>query len=199
MSLRNLTQVETTNIIAEKPRAILNLYRLLNPYLKQWFRHKVADKHDQEELIADTILSILDSLPRFNQNSCFNTWVNAIAQHELVDYYRRRKIKTVLFSKFPLLEHIADMALGPQLALEEKEAKDKIYQTFKNLSEGNAAILRLRYLEGLNVSAICKQLNISYKAAESRLSRARSAFAKAYVCQSDTYQTHRQIFDSAND
>ena len=181
MSIRNLTNTEIANIIAEKPRAILNLYSLLNPYLKQWFLHKITNQHDREEIIADTMLSILDSLPKFNQNSSFNTWINAIAQHELIDYYRRHKIKAILFSAFPFLENIADLALGPQLALEEKEAKQRIYLTLKKLNEGNAQILRLRYLEGLSVFQISQKMGLSYKAAESKLSRARLAFAKTYV------------------
>jgi len=188
MSIRNLTNTEIANIIAEKPRAILDLYCLLNPYLKHWFANKIANEKDREEIIADTILSILDSLPRFKQGSKFNTWVNAIAQHELVDYYRRRKIKTILFSAFPFLENLADIALGPQLALEEKEAKLRIYQTLKNIGEGYYQILRLRYLEGLSVLEISQILGISYKAAESKLSRARLAFAKFYVYQRPNLQ-----------
>lgn len=188
MSIRNLTNSEIADINAEKPRAILLLYSLITPYLKQWFRHKVSDEKDREEIIADTILSILDSLPRFKQNSSFNTWVNAIAKHELVDHYRRRKLKAILFSAFPFLENLVDMALGPQLALEEKEAKIKIYQTFKKLSEGNAAILRLRYLEGLSVAEISQKMGLSYKAAESKLSRARLAFTKIYVYQGPNLQ-----------
>lgn len=183
MALRNLTPSEINDIVCEKPAAILRLYSLLNPYLHQWFSTKVADLADREELVADSILSILDSLPRYRGDSKFGTWILAIAKHELVDYYRRRKIKTILFSAFPFLETIADKALGPQLALEEKEAKQHIYRTFQKLNEGNATILRLRYLEGFSVSEIALQLGLSYKATESKLSRARQAFATAYVSQ----------------
>lgn len=181
MFIGNLTINEIKDIINEHPRAILDLYRQLTPYLQHWFSQKVNDEKDGEELVQDTILSVLDSLPRYKHESSFSTWVVSIAKHELVDYYRRRKIKTILFSAFPFLEELADMALGPQLALEEKEAKDKILQTFKKLSEGNELVLRLRYMEGLSVNEIAHKLGISYKAAESKLSRARLAFSKAYV------------------
>jgi len=183
MSIRNLTSTEVLDIISEKPRAILAFYKIVTPHLQQYFQHKIADEHDREEIIQDTMLSILDSLPRYKAKSTFSTWILAIAHHELVDYYRRRKIKTILFSAFPFLENIADLALGPQLALEEKEAKQRIYLTLKKLNEGNAKILRLRYLEGLSVTVIARKLGISYKAAESKLSRARLAFCSQYVYQ----------------
>ncbi|NMC35865.1 RNA polymerase sigma factor [Candidatus Beckwithbacteria bacterium] len=178
---------QLTNVILEKPRSVLQFYRKLKPYLATYFDHKISNSRDREEIIQDTILAVFDSLPTYKGQSSFKTWVRAIAHHELVDYYRRKKIKTLLFSKFPFLEQIVDKALGPQLALEEKEAKLKIFATFKKLSEGNAKILRLRYMEGLSVHAIAAQLQISYKAAESRLSRARLAFAKAYLYQSSYF------------
>ncbi len=176
-----LTNQEITKIINEEPRALLNFLRQLSPILKRFFYSRIDNAQDQEELVQDTILSIIDSLPQFQNKSKFSTWAISIARHELIDYYRRKKIKAILFSRFPFLEQIVSKALGPQLALEEKETKDKIYQTFKKLSEGQADILRLRYLEGLSVSAIARQLDITYKAAESRLFRARLAFSKSFV------------------
>ena len=176
------------DIIRENPKALLWFYQHTLPFLRKFFFHKVSDEKDREELLQDTLLSIFDSLPQFCHQSSFSTWCIGIAKHELVDYYRRQKIKTILFSHFPFLKDIVDKALGPQLALEEKETKDKIFSTFKNLSEGNSLVLRLRYIEGLSVSDIALKLGITYKAAESRLSRARLAFQELYVYKSTTIQ-----------
>lgn len=177
----NLSQTQIHLLIIQDPLATLKFYRQITPILAKYFSGKVANIKDREELIHDTILSILDSLPQFNRKSKFSTWVFSIAHHELVDYYRKRKIKEVIFSHFPFLENIIDKALGPQLALEEKEKKVQIKNTLENLSEGYSQILRLRYIEGLTVTQIAQILNITYKAAESRLSRARLAFQKDFV------------------
>ena len=168
-------------VIAEEPKAVLQFYRLVQPKITLFFQDKIASPEDRQEVIQDTLLSIFDSLPQFAQKCQFTTWMRTIASHELVDYYRRKKIKTLLFSHFPALEYIIDKALGPQLALEEKELKHKIFKTFKKLSEGNTHILRLRYMDGLSVAEIAQTLDITYKAAESKLSRARLAFQKAYI------------------
>lgn len=176
----NFIKTQITSLINENPRSILEFYNKVQPYLEKYFKNKIDNKRDREEVIQDTIISILDSLPGYKFQSKFTTWIYSIARHELIDYYRRKKIKHILFSTFPFLENIIDKALGPQFALEEKEAKHKIYNTFKNLTEGYSQILRLRYLEGLTVSQISEKLNITYKAAESKLSRARLAFQKEY-------------------
>ncbi|NMB57180.1 sigma-70 family RNA polymerase sigma factor [Candidatus Beckwithbacteria bacterium] len=177
----DLTAKQISDVIRENPRAMLVFYSQVYPFLVRFLQNKINNQEDREELIQDIILAILDSLPQFKAQAKFKTWVYTIAKHELIDYYRKKKIKNILFSHFPFLEKLADMALGPELALEEKQAKQKIFETLKNLSEGYAQILRLRYIEGLSVQQIADKLDISYKAAESRLGRARLAFQKEFV------------------
>ena len=177
----NLEKIQISKLVKQNPRELLKFYRTVNPLLTKYFAKKIKNAQDRQEIIQDTILSILDALPAFKQNSKFSTYIYSIARHELIDYYRRKKIKTILFSHFPFLKTLASKALGPQLSLEEKEKKQQIYRCLKNLSEGYSTILRLRYIEGLSVKKISKKLSITYKAAESRLSRARLAFQKEFV------------------
>jgi RNA polymerase sigma-70 factor (ECF subfamily) len=170
-----------TQVIANDDRAITQLYWQYVPRLRRFFKDRIGDKKDAEEVVHDTFLSVLDALPSFDGKAKLSTWIMGIAKHELVDYYRKKKIKKLLFSRFPFLEKLVDQALGPQLALEEKQLKQRILKTFQKLSEGYALILRLKYVEGLSVAEIAQTLEISYKAAESRLTRARLAFQKVFV------------------
>ena len=120
----------------------------------------------------------------------------AIAKHELVDYYRRRKIKTFVFSHFPFLKNIVDKALGPELALEEREAKEKILLTFEKISEGYVEILRLKYMDGLSMREIAERLKITVKAVESRLARARKAFRKHFGKRIQVTPENLKVFSS---
>jgi RNA polymerase sigma-70 factor (ECF subfamily) len=167
--------------VKQSPIAVQEIHKYMLPLLTRYFARRVNDLYDQEELIQDTIISVYDSLPRFEGRASFRTWMYRIAHHELVDYYRRKKIKAIVFSKLPFLQEIVDKALGPQLQLEEIEAKQRVVNTLLGLNEGYAQILRLRYIEGFSVSVIAEKLHITYKAAESKLSRARVAFSKAYT------------------
>lgn len=168
-------------ILKGEKKAIDCLYSHYKRGLLHFINQKVADKKDAEEILQDTFISALDSLPLFQHKSLLMTWLKAIAKHEVADFYRRQKIKTILFSHFPFLEKIIDQALGPDLAIQEKEMKVKVWLTLKNLSEGYRKILRLKYIEGLSMAEIAQELKITVKAVESRLSRARLAFQKAFV------------------
>lgn len=142
---------------------------------------KVGGKEDVEEIVQDSLIAGLDSLPTFKGNSSLFTWLGGIARHEIADFYRRQKIKKIVFSKLPFLEKLVSQALGPELAYQELETKRKIVKTLKNLSEGYGEILRLKYIDGLSMKEIAEKLGVTVKAVESRLTRARLAFQKVYA------------------
>lgn len=150
--------------------------RLLNFVLK-----RVGNFQDAEEIVQDTLLSALDSWPTFKGKSSQFTWLCGICRHEIGDFYRKQKLKQIVFSKLPWLKELVSEALGPELAYQELETKKKIVTTLKSLSEGYSLILRLKYVDGLSMRQIAEDLKMSIKAVESKLTRARGAFVKAYA------------------
>ena len=149
---------------------------------------KVSDRADVEDIVQESLIAIYDSLAIFAGKSAFFTWACAIAKHEIADFYRKKKIKQVVFSRLPFLKELVSEALGPELAYQELETKRKIVATLKHLSEGYARILRLKYVEELSMRQISQKLNLTVKAVESKLTRARLAFQKVYAGQ-----TNRQV------
>jgi RNA polymerase sigma-70 factor (ECF subfamily) len=168
-------------VLKNNKKAMRRFYKNYQTRLLNFILRKVDNRKDAEEILQDTFLSALDSFPLFKFNSSLYTWLVSITRHEIADFYRRRKLKTIIFSRLPFLEKIIDRALGPELALQEKEVKIKIFNTFKNLTEGYTQILRLKYIEGLTMVQIAFKLGKTVKAVESKLSRARLAFQKEYA------------------
>ncbi|MBU3957306.1 RNA polymerase sigma factor [Patescibacteria group bacterium] len=149
--------------------------RLLNFVLQ-----KVGDYQDAEEILQDTLVSAIYSLPSFLGRASLWSWLCSIAKHEIADFYRKKKIKEIVFSRLPRIEAIVSEALSPELALEEKQMKEKIIHCFLELTEGYREILRQKYIEGLSVRQIACQGQRSVKAVEMRLRRARLAFRKLW-------------------
>lgn len=164
------------------------LRRTLKEYRPRIFRFVarwVESPEDAEEILQETLLSAVDSLPLYSAKSRLFTWLCAIARHEISDFYRKRKIKSVLFSRFPRIKTFASQALGPEEVLEKKELGRKIKRTLASLGEGYEVVLRLKYIEGKSVAQIARELGESAKAVESRLFRARQAFIKLYIKEND--------------
>lgn len=179
-----MTDKELVRKMLENHKPAINrFYNIYKPKLIKLISRNVDNPKDTEEIMHDTLLSALDSLPLFAFNCSLLTWLCAIARHEIADFYRKRKIKAIVFSRLPFLEKLVSKALSPELAMQEKEMKAKIYQTFKSLSEGYSYILRLKYIEGKTYEEIAVILDKSAKAVESQLSRARLAFQKEYYEQ----------------
>lgn len=156
------------------------IYRKYQARLLNFILQKVETREDAEEILQETMLSALDSLPLFQGRSSIYTFLAAIAKHEIADFYRKKKIKTFVLSRVPGLENIVSQALSPEMALEEKEIKEKVIRTLRSLSEGYRQILRLKYVDGLSYEEIGNRLSKSAKAVESKLARARQAFSQAY-------------------
>ena len=149
--------------------------------LKKFIFSRINSPEDAEEILQETLVAAVESLPTYGGKAAFSTWVCGIAHHEMADFYRKKKIKTFLFSHLPWLENLASQALGPEQQVLEKEFSRKVKHTLANLNEGYQEILRLKYYQGLTVVQIAKRLNETVKAVESRLFRARSAFAKVFA------------------
>jgi len=151
--------------------------------LRDYLFHHVPEAVEAEEIFQETLIAAAESLPTYKGKSSFFTWLCAIANHEIADFYRKKKLKTLLFSHFPFLEDLVSQALGPEEELLKKELRKEVKKTLSGLTEGYSQILRLKYYQGLSVKEIARKLHLTIKAAESRLSRARLAFQKEWVSQ----------------
>ena len=149
--------------------------------LKNFISQRINNPQDIEEILQETMVAAFESFSRFSGKSSVFTWLCGIAKHEIADFYRKRKIKTIFFSRLPWLEGLANGALGPEQILLRKEFEEKVKEVMASLSEGYQQVLRLKYYQSLTVVQIAQKLNETVKAVESRLFRARKAFSKAFL------------------
>ena len=154
------------------------------PKLKSYVFSRVFEQKDAEEILQETLMAASESFAFFEGKSSLFTWLCGIANHEIADFYRRKKIKTILFSHFPFLEDLASQALAPDEEFEKQELRKEVRKVLSCLSEGYSKILRLKYYRGLSMREIARNLKTTVKAVESRLSRAREAFRSRWVVQS---------------
>lgn len=167
-------------LLSGNEEAVEKFYNEFKKPLLSFVQKRVKNNRDAQDIVQETLISALNSLPNFNFQSKLFSWLCAIAKHEIADFYRKKKLKTILFSRLPFLQNWADEALGPQGKYLKDELKTEIKNVLGNLSEGYSKILRLKYIEGLSMKAIAKKLKISAKAVEMRLYRARKKFRKLW-------------------
>jgi RNA polymerase sigma-70 factor, ECF subfamily len=158
-----------------------NCYKQYDLGLRKYISQKIDDEGVVEELLNDVMLAALNSEERFEGRCSQFSWLCSIANHKIIDYYRKKKIKTILFSVSPVFEEIADKALTPERDALKNELKNEIKKTFGDIGKGYQKILRLKYLEGWKVKEIARKMNITIKAVESRLIRAKKEFRENWA------------------
>jgi RNA polymerase sigma-70 factor (ECF subfamily) len=156
-------------------RAFEGFYQETRKELFLYIVGKVSVRADAQELTHDTYLSFLDSLPLFAGKCGLKTYLFSIARHEVADYFRKKYAKKVILT-VPFMDHLYTEKLYSNALL-----NDEIERIYARLSSDYVVILKLRFEDGMRVVEIASRLQLSFKATESRLLRARRAFQKAYL------------------
>lgn len=160
--------------------AVVEFYKQYSPKLLNYLRNKLPCKEDAEEVLNDIFFAAIDELPFFQQKSSITTWLFKIARNKVVDFYRKRKIKSVLLSQVPFLDILAGEIGNPEFQFEKNKIRDKIEKAFLSISSSYQNILYLHYENKIPVKELALILNLSFKATESLLFRARRRFQQAY-------------------
>ena len=149
--------------------------------VKKFVSQKIDDEGIAEELTNDIMMAAMMCQSNFNGKCNEFSWICSIAKHKIIDYYRKKKLKTILFSISPEFEEIADKALTPERDVLKNELKEEIKKTLAELNKGYKDILRLKYVEGMKINEIAINLKLTGKAVESKLIRAKKKFREAWV------------------
>ncbi len=170
-----------TRLFARDRQAASAFYRQYAPQLRRYITGKVKTGEDAEEILQDTLFSFLEGIRDFQQKSSVRTYLFSICQHKIIDYYRRKKLRHVVFSQMPQLEFLVSPMLGPEEELDVSLVKEKIQKALARMLPMHRKVLTLKYLDHVSVEDIARQLSISFKSAESRLFRARRAFVEVFL------------------
>lgn len=158
-----------------------NFYKKYYLGVKKFVSQKIDDEGVIEELTNDIMMAAMMCRSNFKGDCNEFSWICSIAKHKIIDYYRKKKLKTILFSFSPEFEEIADKALTPERDVLKNELKEEIKKTLAEISKGYKDILRLKYIEGMKINEIAINLKLTGKAVESKLIRAKKKFREAWV------------------
>jgi len=135
----------------------------------------LKDESLAKDATQEIFTKIFLNLSKFGQKSKFSTWVYSITYNYCIDFLRRKK-KQDLFSdemeKAPdLAEEIPDQAL---YAMNVKQLKAVLGQ----LSDGDRAILLMKYQSELSIKEIAEVLGKTESAVKMQIKRAKEKAQK---------------------
>lgn len=167
-------------ILKGDSKAVIEFYKSYSPKILSYLIRKLP-REDAQEITNDVFLEAIDSLSFLQKEQNVSAWLYKIAHNKMVDFYRKKKIKSIFLSQMPFLQILAQEISQPEFQFEKDRIRDKIEAVLLELSYNHRMILKLRYEKEVSVKKIAEILNLSFKATESLLFRARQSFKLAYV------------------
>lgn len=167
-------------ILQGNEQAVVAFYHFYSPRILRYLKNRLPRDEDAQEIVNDVFLEAVDGLPTLQKQTNIQAWLYKIASNKTADFYRKRKIKSFLFSQMPYLSILANEISQPEFQMEKNKIRDRIETSFLNIAGHYQQILRMHYEEEMSIKAIALALQLSDKAAESRLYRARQSFMKSY-------------------
>ena len=170
-----------SKILHRDERALRVLYRTYVPKFTQFINGKVHDPRDAEEVLQDSLFAFLEALRDFHGNCKISTFLFSIGKHKVIDYYRRKKLRHMVFSQVPYLEELVSPVLNPEEELDCVLLKEKLKQAFSLILPTYKMVLHLKYAEDRSVREIARRCTWTVKKTESLLFRARKAFIREFA------------------
>lgn len=168
-------------ILSGDRRTVYWFYHAFEPKLRRFLHAKISNRSDAEEVFQDTLFAFLDALRDYTGRATIKTFLFKICTHKVVDYYRRKKIKLLVFSQIPQLEALVSPFLTPEETFDAIQVREKIKHALSRILPHYRELLIDKYMDDLSLAAIAQKCMVSVKSVEGRLSRARKAFVEAFV------------------
>ena len=98
----------------------------------------------------------------------------------MADFYRKRYVRELVEKTNPLFEELMEKVETPEKVWDNTKIRARFFATYKSLNQSYQDVLSYRYELSLSIKEIALKMKLSFKATESLLYRARTAFALAY-------------------
>ena len=114
--------------------AVVSFYKLYSPKILPYLSKRLPTHEDAQEVTNDVFLEAIDSISLLRDQNNILAWLYKIAHNKTVDYYRKRKIKSILLSQIPYLEIVAAEINQPEFQFEKNKIRDKIEFTSSGMT-----------------------------------------------------------------
>ena len=143
-------------------------------------RRMALDRGEVDDLVQETFLRVVGSLPRFEGGSAFSTWLYRLAHNTCADSFRRgtrqRAHRSGKDDQAVLEAFISegDDWGDPEAEVEHQLAACYARWLLSGLSAENRRVVELRLLEGRSTEEVAHLLGTTTDGVKSRLRRARA-------------------------
>jgi RNA polymerase sigma-70 factor (ECF subfamily) len=142
----------------------------LTPHLRAFFKRRLANGADAEDLVQETLIAIHTKRATYDPALPFTAWLHAIARHKLIDHFRRSKVRRTL----PLED--ADTVFAEEEA-DAATAKRDVEVLLARLPKSKRELLHQTKIEGLSTAEAAERTGLSESGVKVGVHRALKALS----------------------
>ncbi len=137
------------------------LYEHYQPYIKEFFKHRLNDYETAEDLTSAVFEKALNGLDNFQwQGVSFSAWLYRIARNTLIDHYRKvSRNKPVASSE--LLQEFPSQEKQPLELIETMYSEELLYSILQKLPPREKDIIYLKFFDGYSNKVISQITGLS--------------------------------------
>jgi RNA polymerase sigma-70 factor (ECF subfamily) len=151
-----------------------------------------GDREVARDIVQQTFCKAIERLDTYRGEAALYTWFCQICRNTLIDHFRARskeRQRVVLIEDHQdvraILEALSAPATDePEMESWRRDVRRLVQATLDHLPARYGDVLEWKYVDGLTVKEIATRLGLGPKAAESLLTRARSAFREVMMTMS---------------
>lgn len=136
---------------------------------------------DGADLAQEAFLRAWRSLPTFQEESSFSTWLYKLTSNLCIDFLRKEKRRKSAVTTVSLDDdddespptEVPDHRFTPETEVERRELRAAMSRALHSLSDEHRQVLILREVEGLSYTEIAEVLGLEEGTVKSRIARAR--------------------------
>lgn len=138
--------------------------RLIREYHRDIYKmvyYRTGSEMDAEDITQEIFLKMIKSLKNLRDTSLFKSWLYRIAVNCVADYYRKKKLLSMLVPSRSLFDpeiEPADAAETPSEILLKKDFYKGLYGFSRQLSAKEKEVFLLRFVDQLTVREIAETL-----------------------------------------
>lgn len=179
---------DTSILIKQAIEGDENAYKdLLDSYRGAIFNllyKMVRNREETEDLVQEAFMKAFRSLPSFNEEYAFSTWLYKIAINNCIDHMRKKRLKTFSMNK-PVKakdgevdREFPDNSMLPDKGILNEERASILEQAIDDLPENYRIAIVLRHSEERSYEEIAEILDIPLGTVKARIFRAREMLKK---------------------
>ena len=184
--VERMTEVQPSWLISEciagNEAAIEMLVRQYETGVFRLALSVVGDQAEANEIMQETFITALRSLPSYQEKKSFKAWLYTIALNHSRSHLRKRKVIERLRTTLSTIFQIeTQKQASPEELVIENEKEAEVWKTLNQLDEPFRMVVVLRYFHELSIAEISEILSINEGTIHSRLHTARERLRNALI------------------